>query len=422
MEVAGRRIRWWLAGVLMVVALGSTTAVVVAHGSERPAAPPATVAVKRGTVTATVSASGTVTPLQSRGLGFSTSGTVTDLNVKAGDVVAAGAVLARIDDTEARDAVDAAQSSVDAAQEGLDRALQEQAAGPATCVAPAGLTLAGLTEAAALTEAVEPAPEPASASASASPRGSPSASASASPSATTRPPTTTSRPPGSAPRPPATGTCARTAGGAAAGSDNLLTAELRLNNAKLALRQAQARLAGTVLTAPIAGKVLSVAGGLGTEASASGSFVVLAGTNDAAVRAQFTEAEVASLAKGQTAKIRLPDRPGVEVAGTVTQIDPAGTVSNRLVRYAAVIAFDPVPEGLLMGQSANVAVVTAAVDDVLYVPSTAVTARTGTTGVVTIRVGGGEQRRTVELGLRGDTDTEVRGGLAEGDEVLVAGR
>ena len=411
MEVAGRRIRWWLAGVLMVVALGSTTAVVVAHGSERPAAPPATVAVKRGTVTATVSASGTVTPLQSRGLGFSTSGTVTDLNVKAGDVVAAGAVLARIDDTEARDAVDAAQSSVDAAQEGLDRALQEQAAGPATCVAPA-----------ALTEAVEPAPEPASASASASPSGSPSASASASPSATTRPPTTTSRPPGSAPRPPATGTCARTAGGAAAGSDNLLTAELRLNNAKLVLRQAQARLAGTVLTAPIAGKVLSVAGGLGTEASASGSFVVLAGTNDAAVRAQFTEAEVASLAKGQTAKIRLPDRPGVEVAGTVTQIDPAGTVSNRLVRYAAVIAFDPVPEGLLMGQSANVAVVTAAVDNVLYVPSTAVTARTGTTGVVTIRVGGGEQRRTVELGLRGDTDTEVRGGLAEGDEVLVAGR
>src|SRR6266511_298349 len=361
MEVAGRRIRWWLAGVLMVVALGSTTAVVVAHGSERPAAPPATVAVKRGTVTATVSASGTVTALQSRGLGFSTSGTVTELNVKVGDVVAAGAVLARIDDMEARDAVDAAQSSVDAAQEGLDRALQEQAAGPATCVAPA-----------ALTEAVEPAPEPAS--------------------------------------------------GAAAGSDNLLTAELRLNNAKLVLRQAQARLAGTVLTAPIAGKVLSVAGGLGTEASASGSFVVLAGTNDAAVRAQFTEAEVASLAKGQTAKIRLPDRPGVEVAGTVTQIDPAGTVSNRLVRYAAVIAFDPVPEGLLMGQSANVAVVTAAVDDVLYVPSTAVTARTGTTGVVTIRVGGGEQRRTVELGLRGDTDTEVRGGLAEGDEVLVAGR
>src|SRR6266511_2416402 len=376
MEVAGRRIRWWLAGVLMVVALGSTTAVVVAHGSERPAAPPATVAVKRGTVTATVSASGTVTPLQSRGLGFSTSGTIIELNVKAGDVVAAGAVLARIDDTEA----------------------------------------------AGLTGPVEPAPEPASASASASPSGSPSASASASPSATTRPPTTTSRPPGSAPRPPATGTCARTAGGAAAGSDNLLTAELRLNNAKLVLRQAQARLAGTVLTAPIAGKVLSVAGGLGTEASASGSFVVLAGTNDAAVRAQFTEAEVASLAKGQTAKIRLPDRPGVEVAGTVTQIDPAGTVSNRLVRYAAVIAFDPVPEGLLMGQSANVAVVTAAVDNVLYVPSTAVTARTGTTGVVTIRVGGGEQRRTVELGLRGDTDTEVRGGLAEGDEVLVAGR
>jgi hypothetical protein len=40
---------------------------------------------------------------------------------------------------------------------------------------------------------------------------------------------------------------------------------------------------------------------------------------------------------------------------------------------------------------------------------------------VTIRVDGRNERRTVELGLRGDADTEVRTGLVEGDQVLVAG-
>jgi multidrug efflux pump subunit AcrA (membrane-fusion protein) len=120
-------------------------------------------------------------------------------------------------------------------------------------------------------------------------------------------------------------------------------------------------------------------------------------------------------------KITLPDRPGTALSGKVVQIDPAGTISNRLVRYAALIAFDQVPDGLLFGQSANVAVITASADNVLYVPSTAVANRTGTNGTVTVRVNGTNVRRTVEIGLRGDVDTEIRNGLAEGDEVLTTG-
>jgi multidrug efflux pump subunit AcrA (membrane-fusion protein) len=186
------------------------------------------------------------------------------------------------------------------------------------------------------------------------------------------------------------------------------------------LLQAQTRLAGTTILAPIGGKVLSVAGTLGGQAG-TGTFIVVAGTSDVAVRAQFTEAEVAKLALDQTVKITLPDRPGETLSGKVLQIDPAGTVSNRLVRYAALVTFDQVPEGLLFGQSADVAVVTASATDVLYVPSTAVTNRKDDAGTVTVRAGGKDVHRTVETGLRGDVYTEVRAGLTEGEEVLATG-
>jgi RND family efflux transporter MFP subunit len=207
-----------------------------------------------------------------------------------------------------------------------------------------------------------------------------------------------------------------------------MSAQQRLNNAKLALRQAQAKLAGTVITAPVAGRVLSVSGAVGSQAQSG--VVTLAGTADVAVKAQFTEAEVAALATGQTATITLPDRSSTdgdaELAGKVTQIDPAGTVSNRLVRYAAVITFDQAPDALLYGQSANVVVTTESADGVLYVPSTAVASlgdKSGAVvdGTVTVKVNGRTEKRTVEVGLRGDVSTEIRSGLNEGDEVLVSG-
>jgi RND family efflux transporter MFP subunit len=200
-----------------------------------------------------------------------------------------------------------------------------------------------------------------------------------------------------------------------------MSAQQQLNDARLQLRQAQTRLAGTVITAPVAGKVLSVGGTIGATTQAGSAFIVLAGTADVAVRAGFTEAEVASLAAGQSARVTLPDRQSVPLTGRVIQIDPAGTVSNRLVTYAALIAFDQVPDGLLYGQSATVAVVTNSAVEVLYVPSTAITDLDGSRGTVVVRTNNQDVRRTVEIGLRGDTTTEIRDGLTEGEVVITGG-
>ncbi|MFB9182459.1 efflux RND transporter periplasmic adaptor subunit [Dactylosporangium sucinum] len=358
---------WWLAGGAAVLTAAVVVTAVVVAADEKPApAAVTTVKVARGEVAATVSASGTVQAQASRSLGFTTSGTLTELNVKAGDVVAAGAVLARIDGTAAQDAVDAAEDNVGSAEDALDRA------------------------------------EDALEKAKATPTASPSKPA-ASPS------TPATKPSGNAGNGGSGGNSIQTA------SDNLYNAQQRLNNAKLSLTQAQAKLAGTVITAPLAGKILAVSGTVGS--SAGSNVITLAGTGDVVVKAQFTEAEVAHLKVDQAAKITLPDDASAKYDGTVIQIDPAGTVSNRLVRYAALISFAKVPDTLLYGQSATVAVVTASVDDVLSVPSTAVH-----DGKVTVRIAGKDEERAVETGLRGDVNTEIKSGLAEGDEIVTAGQ
>jgi multidrug efflux pump subunit AcrA (membrane-fusion protein) len=366
-----RRRRVWIAcGAVAVVAV-AVTGYALARDGNGEAVAATTARVRRGTVVSTVSAAGTIQALQSRSLSFATGGTLTEVAVRPGDVVGAGAVLARIDPTAAQSAVDSAQDDVNNAAADLDQA-----------------------------EAEADAAEKAAAAATAA-------------AATTAPSTRASGAAG-----PTRGTQgnqgnqANQANQRAQSASALLSAQQRLNNAKLALAQAQARLDGTVITAPIGGRILAVNGAVGAQAQSN--VVTLAGEGDVAVRAQVTEAEVAALATGQPATISLPDRDEADLTGKVGQIDPAGTVSNRLVRYAAVITFDRAPDALLYGQSATVVVTTRSVENVLYVPATAVS-----DGAVMVKVGGRTERRAVEVGLRGDVNTEIRSGLTEGDEVLI---
>ncbi len=430
-----RPTRWLSLGmVAMVLAI---VAVTWARSSKPVAASPTMATVQRGTVVVTATASGTVTPVRSRGLSFSMSGVVTELDVKAGDSVTAGQVLARIDDTDARNALDTAQTGLNNAQDSLGRAQQTATPTP-TCPGT------GTTQ--PTTAAPHPAGTPTPTStASSTPTSTPSSTDPPTATPTATPTTTRPATPTSTATVTPTGTgrgaggCTNTGGNSTGGNsgggnsgaggngrgsspDNIFSATQQVNNATLTLQQAQAKLAGTTITAPIAGKVLSVGGALGSQVSPGGTgFIVLGGLSDVAVEAKFSEADIAHLAVGQPATITLPNSERVTLDGTVSEIDPAGTLSGRLVRYRVLIAFDQLPQELLLGQSAAVAVITQSVTGVLYAPSVAVAAAKDGTASVLLRLDGRDERRTVRVGLRGDQYTEIQSGLAEGDRLVVAG-
>ena len=77
------------------------TVVAVSCSGNNETGPP-TVVVDRGTVALAVSASGSIAPGGRQSLGFADGGTVTEVLVNVGDQVQPGQVLARIDDTVAR--------------------------------------------------------------------------------------------------------------------------------------------------------------------------------------------------------------------------------------------------------------------------------------------------------------------------------
>lgn len=82
-----------------------------------------TATVRRGTLTLSATGAGSVIPAAETHLSFGSSGTVAELLVQVGDKVQAGDVLARLDDSNARQAVTQAELQVAQAQLAVDAAV-----------------------------------------------------------------------------------------------------------------------------------------------------------------------------------------------------------------------------------------------------------------------------------------------------------
>jgi len=78
-----------------------------------------TALVSTGTVTDSVTSSGSLVPTQQLNLGFKTPGTLSEVDVKVGDVVGAGQVLARLDPAPLQLALQQAQAQLASAQASL---------------------------------------------------------------------------------------------------------------------------------------------------------------------------------------------------------------------------------------------------------------------------------------------------------------
>ncbi|MFG1702109.1 efflux RND transporter periplasmic adaptor subunit [Nonomuraea sp. M3C6] len=112
-------------GALAVLLLGGAAFAYAQLGTGRAAGDTTvrTVTASRGSVTASVSASGAVESSQSRALSFGTTGTVEKIYVKAGEKVGKGDILARLDDDAAQESLSAAKATYDGAvDDGTDTA------------------------------------------------------------------------------------------------------------------------------------------------------------------------------------------------------------------------------------------------------------------------------------------------------------
>ncbi|MEU4563235.1 efflux RND transporter periplasmic adaptor subunit [Actinoplanes sp. NPDC023936] len=371
---AKRRVRWIGAAIVLAAAVAGGIMLAVAGEETTTTIKVVTVAVDRGEVTLDVATTGTVEPATTRSLSFAVDGTVASVAVRAGNKVKAGDQLAVLDKTGATEDVSDAREKLADARERLAAADDNAAAATASATACAVATPAG-------------------------------------------PPVVVAAEPSAAATVQAAATPCVTRGFPVAGNDQVLSAEQAANNAEVALAKAEEALAGTVIKAPIAGTVVSIAGSVGDKVTAGATFVGLADTYDMQVSADFPEADAGSLAKGQSGTVTLADSDAT-YAAKVVQVDPVGTSDGTLVRYGVLLAFTDAPSELLVGQSAQVRVRTGEVAAAIRVPSTAVHDVAGESGTVLVRSGGASVERTVAVGLRGGQYTEITDGLREGELVV----
>ena len=149
-----------------------------------------------------------------------------------------------------------------------------------------------------------------------------------------------------------------------------------VTQARASLQQAQVNLSKTVITSPIDGVVISRNVDVGQTVAASLSaptlFLLAADLTQMQLNASFDESDLGNIASGQPVSFTVDAYPGEAFSGVVNQVRLNPVVIANVVTYAAIITA-PNPElKLKPGMTATLDVEVARKDDVLRVPAAAI--------------------------------------------------
>ncbi|MEU4695125.1 efflux RND transporter periplasmic adaptor subunit [Actinoplanes sp. NPDC023714] len=209
----------------------------------------------------------------------------------------------------------------------------------------------------------------------------------------------------------------------AAGTDTS-SATNEVTQAELAVDEAEAAVAGTRLTAPMAGTVTAVNGTLGGPSSTSGQdasagFVDIADLGKLQITAAFAEADATELKEGQSATVTWNALQGAETTGRVIAVDPTATTENGVVTYGVTVSLPNPPGGARPGQTVTVSVITGNVENAVLVNSAVVSTAGNRHTVTVLGVDGEQESRPVQVGLEGDDAYQITSGLTAGERVIV---
>jgi len=214
------------------------------------------------------------------------------------------------------------------------------------------------------------------------------------------------------------------AGQVASKERELAAAQQSVRAAEAALRIAQTTLSYATITAPISGVVASVSTQQGetvTAGAASGetpTFVTVVDLRRLEAHAFVDETDIGKVRVGQAVTFSVATFPDREFTGKVTAIFPKALVQVNVVTYDVVIAIDNPDEVLRPDMTATVTLIVAQRTQVLTVPNQAVR-RVNGRRVVYVQQGERFVPRAVTTGWRDKTNTEIRNGVREGERVLI---
>lgn len=198
-------------------------------------------------------------------------------------------------------------------------------------------------------------------------------------------------------------------------------ADLAVAQAQLALDRAQLLAARAELVAPFDGVVAAVNLKVGEAVSGMSPAVVLLDTGRFHLDVTVDETDVAQLVAGQTVSVTVDALPGASLSGRVDRVAPAATSVGGIVNYAVRVLLDPTDVALHAGMSATARITVAEVKEVLLVPNWAIRRdRRSGQAYASLKVGDQLTDVPIETGLRGEAYTEVKSGVKAGDTAAVS--
>ncbi|HEU4745620.1 MAG TPA: efflux RND transporter periplasmic adaptor subunit [Anaerolineales bacterium] len=206
-------------------------------------------------------------------------------------------------------------------------------------------------------------------------------------------------------------------------TSNPTESEIIAADSELALAQAKHDAAKAVLESlqiksPITGIVLEVGAEAGQTYQAETALFQIGDPKALEVVANVTEEDYPIISVGQAVEVYFDARPEVTVQGEIDRIIPKRIEGDR-PRYNIYITLNEVPDGLADGMTSDAAITIEKRTGVLCLPRSVV--RASGVDEVSLKVWANQasETRTVTIGLRGDSDVEILSGLSEGEQVII---
>lgn len=212
-------------------------------------------------------------------------------------------------------------------------------------------------------------------------------------------------------------------------------AEADLGASRLALQEAQRRLADTRILSPIDGVVTETLVEAGqvvssalTNVGGGTALLKIANLSRLYVLLAVDEVDIGQVRLGQEVRIRPDAFRDAVLGGRVVQISPVGREEQKVVLFDVKVSVEDGGTGesekkaaslLRPGMTADVEVEVARSAGTLWVPREALD--TSGTRVRVVREGAEPEDRAVETGLRDAHRVEIRSGLAPGERVVLLG-
>ncbi len=202
--------------------------------------------------------------------------------------------------------------------------------------------------------------------------------------------------------------------------NDLAAAELKVTKAESDVAQAQTNLDSAVIAAPFAGTVMKVQAAVGD--SVTGAFITLADLSTPTMDTYFDESDLDKVVVGNEVDVVFDALPDLTFTGHVQQVDPSLTQSmNSSLVHAVAILDGEKPQDLSKmptGLNASVDVIAGRADNVLLVPIEALREiDTDTYAVFVVQADGSLKLQPVEVGLQDLTWAEIKSGLQAGQVV-----